>query len=55
MENKKKPWVKPTITFHPAGSDEYNRIMALIRAENEKNQEQEQTSVAADSAEKLNG
>lgn len=33
MSEPKKPFVKPTITFIPAGSEKYNRILETIRKE----------------------
>ncbi len=33
MSNIKEPFVKPSITFIPAGSEAYNRILETIRKE----------------------
>lgn len=43
MSSQKKPYVKPNIEFHPAGSPAYNRFMALLA---EEQQEAEKNSSA---------
>ena len=37
MDQKKKPFVKPTMTIHYAGTPEYNRLKALLDTEDHKN------------------
>lgn len=41
MSSQKKPYVKPSIELHPAGSPAYNRFMALLA---EEQQEAEKSS-----------
>ncbi len=36
MSEPKKPFVKPTLTFIPAGSEKYNRILEIIKKEDPK-------------------
>jgi len=43
MDKPKKPYVKPTMTIHPAGSPKYKEIMALLEAEKEKPLSYQQT------------
>jgi len=33
LERQKKTWVSPSCQFHPVGSAEYNRLIALMEAE----------------------
>lgn len=40
MSKQKKPYVKPEMTIIPAGASRYNKIMALLKAEDAKAKEQ---------------
>lgn len=41
MSKQKKPYVKPEMTIIPASSPRYNEIMALLKAEDTKEKQQE--------------
>lgn len=36
MKQDNSPYVKPTVTFHPTNSAEYDRLKALLDAEHER-------------------